>query len=532
MRLISTLFIALCCLTVSTLWGQRLDGNDFSYTSLRLPLEPLEGQFTTYSVRIDPGSLNLAQIGMLESQMTQAYFDFAAYEQKPSEGDFELVVQLDGDNLVSREIVSKEVTRGRGDNARKVTVYSYVVKFRTPITYQLLDGKRQIMRESIYSGYDSLIEKNFGEENTRSALQSAWEANGNVTLEGWLKETYAARLRSLGAYLQSQLDTRSVTQPMTFYGIKRADKINYEDMAELIPQLKTTIEAATVEAPLTIEAFADFLPIWENALANADPDDRRESIAFQAAAVNLGKVYALTGDFDQARSYLNRFGEADRRNYLAQPLAELITDLENRQAANVNIPQTFVGTFDPRSATVAISPAPEPATEQFLVLTGSLDTLRGVITYDYKVRDSYQTLEHVQLEDATNPSEAVRLFQPEEVLYIRKDEKDYIPVRISIGPLSITNIQELIYANTGMALSRFESDGDFDYCVTYVEENRRGEKIRETLALTNPLANLNRVLVRRFADCPTISQKAAAESYEETETSFRQIVDDYAGCQE
>ncbi|MCB0637115.1 MAG: hypothetical protein KDC54_10885, partial [Lewinella sp.] len=459
---------------------------------------------------------------------------FQAYQQKPLEGDFELVVQLAGDNLVSREVVSKEVTRGRGDDARKVTVYSYLVKYRTPVTYQLLDGKRQIMREAIFVGFDQLEEKTFGEEASRSALESAWEANGNVTYTGWLKESYANRLGALGQFLQRQIDTRTVTEPIVFYGIKRADKIGYEDMEELIPRLKTIIEAATVEAPLSLEAFADFLPVWENALTNADPEDRRESIAYQAAAVNLGKAYALCGQFEQARTYLARFSEADRRNYLASPLEDMINDLEQRRAANQQVPQTFVGTFDPASVALtrsSSSPAPA-AEEQFLVLTGSLDTIRGVISYDYKVRESYQTLEHIQLEDATNTASPVRLFTPEEVLFVRKGNQEFIPVRVSIGPLSMTNMQELIYGNTGMVLSRFESEGTYDYCVTYVEEDRRGDPVRETIALTNPLANLNRVLARKFEHCPVVSQKAGAEAYQETETSYRELVDDYASCQE
>jgi hypothetical protein len=538
------LFILFGC---NMLTAQRLDDQRFVHQYTRLPLSPLEGDFKTYSVQIDQGTINLAKMGMIESSMIANHFNLESYTYQESKGDFLIAVKLDGDHYVSKEVKKGTKTEGKGDDAKVVTTYSYEVKFRIPILYQILDGKREVMVDKIYSGYDRLYTKSFGEARTVNSLEKSWENSGEATLEGWVKADFARLLQNLQRHLASEYDTRPVTETLTFYGIKKADKIGYEALNEGVQALKSTIEGATPESPLVLATFGDNINIWETALQNASADDKKESVAFQAAAYNLAQAYAIAGDNVNALATANRLTEAGRREYLLRTLLPIIEDRANRFNANQGVSNTYYSTYDAESAAVyeaaqvqqavASSTTLEtPSIEGYVVLKNGQDTLRGLIIDDYKEikgSDGAKNFKGVYVEDQSNPDKARRYLEVEEFLYIRRNDQTLFPVRISFGPISMMTLQEPIYGTQGLVLNRLdEGDNDYSYWLVHGTENNRGNAVKKVYGLDDGMAylNLNKFVANKFEECPTIVQKATNKEYESNGTSYRQLVDDYAAC--
>jgi len=540
-----TLFLAFFCLSLTVNFAQRLDDITFTHNYLRLPLTPLQGTFKTYSVLLDPGTINLAKMGMIESAMMKNYFALEQYEYVKTGGDFLILVTLDGDHFVSKELKKEIKTEGKGETAKKVTHYSYEVKFRTPITYAIYDGKREVMVEKIYSGYDRIIARSFGDELYTTNLDKAWNNSGEAQLETWVKEDFSMLMAKLSNHLMGSFDTRPGSRKVTFYSMKNADKIGYEAMAEAVPALKPVIEGASVEKPLSLADFGDNMATWESALASADPSDKKESVAFQAAAFNLAMAHALVGNFDEAVAFSARVEETGRKEYITKTVNEIIEDSQKRMVANQDIPQIFVGTYD-QAADEAFMAARIPqvvaATQviqlpDFVVLAEKQDTLFGVVSYEYKIvrgtDGETKTLRGLWLEDATDPSQAKRHFETDEFILVRKDNIQYMKVFLGVGPLGILTLQEPLHSTKDLILSRFEeSPSKYSHFLTHLTTKDNGKETVKVYGLDDGMAflNLNKGLSGKFEDCPTIFQKAQNEEYSSNETSYRQVVDDYSTC--
>ncbi len=531
--------------TCTTILAQRLDDQRFTHQYLQLPKEPLAGEFQTYAVQLNQGSVNLAKMGMLESSIISTYLNLENYDYNADAGDFLIEVNLDGDFFVSKEAKKKQKTEGKGDDAKVVTYYQYLVKFRIPITYRILDGKREVVVDKIFSGYDRHYEKTFGEASSTARLEQAWTNSGQASLDSWVKAEFSNQMSALQRHLQSSYDTRPATETTIFYSIKKADKIGYEEMAAAVPSLKSVVEGASATSPLSMEDFGENIGLWEAALANADANDKKESVAFQAAAYNLATASLITGDYVRAREMANRLTDAGRREWLQRAIMPVIDDRDQRFTANQNVEMTFNSSFDQASHTAymaqqnAVAPTTAPTGEDqvgFVVLQNGQDTLHGILTYDYKeIRgtDGGKTLKGIHLEDRANPDKARRYLEVEEFLYINRGGVTYFPVRISVGPVGIMTLQEPLYGTSGLVLNRLdEGDGDFSYWLVHGAKNRKGETVRKVYALDGGLfQGLNKSLANKFEGyCPTIVTKANQEVYESNGTSYREIIDDYAAC--
>ena len=539
------LILLTLCLAVTSITAQRLDEHKFTHQYQQLPKEPLAGDFKTYDVRINNGTLNLAKMGMLEASMIKSYFSLTNYTYQQGAGDFMLEINLDGDFFVSKEAKKKQKKQGSGDDAKTVTYYEYEVKYRIPVTYRILDGKRDVMVDKIFSGYDRHYTKTFGEASSIARLEAAWENKGDATLDTWVKADFRTLMTALQGHLQSLYDTRPATQTPIFYGIKKADKIGYEDFAAAVPNLKSVVEGATVEAPLTMADFGENITLWQAALESADATDKKEGVAFQAAAYNLAWAALLTGDYDQARAMATRLAEADRRDWLTRAIMPIIEDREQRFVINQNVAKTYHSTFDEAShtaylgqqnATAGTVTGDDPTSDPtgFVVLNNQ-DTLHGIISYSYKEigNDGLKNLKGVYVEDQTSTDRTRRYLEVEEFIYLKRGGVTYFPVAISFGPLSLMTLQEPLYGTEGLILNRLEDDeGEYSYWLVHAAENRKGDTVKKVYPLDDGLLmNLNKSLANKFEGyCPGIVAKALEEAYDANGTSYREIIDDYAKC--
>ena len=533
-------------------FAQRLDDQRLKFEYLRLPSAPLEGDFKTYSVLLDKGDVSLAKMGMVESSMIENYFELSTYEGVATDGDFLIFVTFSGDHLVSKEVKSASTTVGKGDDAKKVTTYHYEVKFRTPITYQILDGKRVVMREKIFSGYDRVITQKFGEASSASALSRDWSNSGQAQLEAWVKEDFAGLMSNLKYHLQATIDTRPSSRDITFYSIKKAEKIGAEGIASSTEGLSDVLSAASSTNTLSLDAFGDRIATWEAALTAFDPSDKDESVAFKAASINLSMANLVSGQYDQARNYLTKLETADSRSSsIVADARRPLEDLAARVAANADVPKSYHATFDAvahqnfiathiaTTGGVMNTNSAPALTNGFLVLN-NLDTLYGVITYDMQkprlAKDSEMlSLQGITVENASDPSVGKRYVKIDEFLYVQKNGVIEMPVVIGVGPLGIVSMQEYVKATEGLILTRWNDDGDYIYFLSHVTTKNSGKDGLRVYQLTERLAlnSLNESLAKKFEGyCSTIVEKATAETYEDNETSFRQIIDDYAACQE
>lgn len=538
-------FLLLSLMITVSVSAQKLDDQKHTWNHLRLAKSPLQADFKSYSIRIDDSEKSFSSLGIMKTKIPQDFFQFEAYEYKPSEGDFEIFIKLGRDVLIKRELVKKAEKQGKGEDAKTITYYSYEVHYRIPLTYQILDGKRVIMEEGNFI-YNRTQKKTFGKERSSAALTSKWYESGNASLNTWVKAKIGSQLRDLSAHILNMHDTRMVGRKIDFYSIKKAEKIGFEDMAaKTEAQLADVIKLASAEHKLTLADFGDLIDTWKTTLQAADASDKKESVAFQAAAWNLGMANALCGNYGDGLTFANKLSEADKRAYLKRNLTSFIDDFVAREKANQNVEHIYHPTFDKESALLNVVPASGPETvvfntgaepierEGYVVLAASKDTIRGFLKYNYRLKNNTEayTLTSVVVENAAN-SPSVRTIQPEEILEVREGDELLLPVEAGFGPLSMVVLLREIHTVEGLMLTKYEHNGEDSYYLLHLVKNKKGEKKRKVYGLEDGLMfmNLNSSLAKKFEDCPAIVEKANNKGYKKLETSYLEILEDYNGC--
>lgn len=528
------------------LGAQRLDDVDFKHTYLQVPMVPLQGSFKTYSVVIKPNGVNFGKMGMIESAMKENFFSLESYQYVKEGGDFVILVTLDGNHFVSKTLKKSEVTEGEGAAAKKVTYYSYEVLMRTPISYAIYDGERQLMIEKVVSSYERTFKGTFGKATSTQNLDKEWNNAGDATVEGWVKADFADQMKNLHGHLKRSYDTYTVTKERRFLTMKNADKIGYQEMADAVLKLKPVVEGATVDNPLTLASFGDQIGMWEKALANANPMDKKEGFAFQMAAFNLAMANALTGNFEVATAMAERIGETGRKEYIANPVNEVIKDLQARAKANESIPSTYVGKFNPEAHAIFMSehkpiqlnPSVTTTRESlpdYVVLLATKDTLTGMITSDFKTVRELKSFQGLWIEGIMDGELKKRYVKVEEMSVMRKNSVVLRPILVGLGIIGVITLQETLYASDDLALMKgHEGEGDGSFFLLHMVLDKKGESDLKVYALNDGLAfmNFNKGIAGKFEDCPNIVEKANNKGYEKNETSLRTLVDDYKACKQ
>ena len=516
----STLLLALLAVSLTLpCFGQKTKSKSLSFQILRLPAQPLEGDFKTYSVRFQNEGLALSELGLLETQVVAKYFDFQKFDQNGNQGDFELVVQLFGDNLVQRQPESFEKTVGRGDDAKTVTYYRYQVSYKMPIVYQIKDGRRTIIRESIFNPHDNIQSYKWGEYKTAKALKDAWGGKGMTELNRKLKEELTNQLARLGAVLKNEIDQRYIDTQTAFFTIKKPEKFNLEEMDKALEVANKALAKTLSGTPITnIESDMEpALTIWKETAASNSASDKKRGIVHFACQYNLAKSYWLMGQYDLSREYINKAEKVGKRGGQLKTLSNAIADAETRIDVNENLQFIHQGQYDPASAEAAFA---GNNTANDYIMTWEQDTVFGTITYDIDMFG----IDKIKVEPV---GEAMRVFNPDEVAIIVQANRTYQPLAarpvISIAPAFVP--LELVYYTEKMILYRLDLEGEYEYFI------RKAEKGADPVNVSGrKFSNFNKGLATYFENCPAIKEKAEAGEYKRSETTLRGIVDEYTAC--
>lgn len=118
------------------------------------------------------------------------------------------------------------------------------------------------MVDKIFFGYDWYYIKIFGEVFFIVCLEVVWENKGDVILDIWVKVDFRILMIVLQGYLQSLYDICLVMQIFIFYGIKKVEKIGYEDFVVVVFNLKLVVEGVIVEVLFMMVDFGENIIFW------------------------------------------------------------------------------------------------------------------------------------------------------------------------------------------------------------------------------------------------------------------------------
>ena len=170
-------FLILTSLIVS-LQAQSYRDLNTGLSYLQLPFAPLEGDFKTYSIKVDELELKAIDYGLRLEEILPQKFALEQYELVPKDGDFELILELGKAHYVGKTAQKgrEKVKNKAGEYVEKVYYY-YEVTYTLPYKASLYDGKRQLMREKVFFKRGEELYRNYGKASGLRKLAASWEAD-------------------------------------------------------------------------------------------------------------------------------------------------------------------------------------------------------------------------------------------------------------------------------------------------------------------------------------------------------------------
>jgi len=517
------LWIILFALLVPQItFSQKPKGKTLNYLYDRLPAQPLEADFKTYSVEIKDVYSKLMNMGMTKTQVVSSYFKLNKYEQLDINGDMEIVVELGRANVVSEDVVTEKKKQGKGDAAKTVNYYRIKVVYNFPILVQLRDGNRVVMKEYLYNE-DATYQTDASK--LKLSLKKDWEKNRRPELQ----KAYTAMVKStfgeISTRLYNEIDERRMKTYPRFFYVKKAEKYKAVQFTDAYETTKKALELSSGETTLEdIKTAAQpAVDTWKEGLEKYDATNKKQVAMYFCSAFNLSQLNRLFGNYGESKKYLELAQESSLKK---GAVGELANDLEKsikRKQANESVEIKYQSAFNTEASAVQVAAAIaiERSYKDFVV-TMAKDTIYG----DISTERGELGVSKVVIKNENEPSNNKRLGYVD-VGEVNKSGVRYrymqVHESITLNPIGTFELAEEIYGTKKAALLKFKnSEGDYELI------------LRKKGASTNingiKFLNFNKGLKKFFKECDMVVEKASNKEYKKTESSIFQAINDYTAC--
>ncbi|MFK7921215.1 MAG: hypothetical protein AB8H47_04625 [Bacteroidia bacterium] len=547
----SLLFLLVYCFTPAVN-AQSFRDLATPFTYLQLPLEPLEGTFKTYSIRVDDMELDPIEYGVNLDELLPKTYKLTAYEMIPVKGDFEVIIELGKAYYIGKTLAKgkERVKNKAGENVDKVYYY-YDLTYALPFKVSVYDGKRQLMREKTFNKRGEERVRTYGKASRATQLATSWEAEQ----EKYIYETFKRELNRLmqvsGDWLQANIDTRYVTlRDIDLLTIKKPEKFGAEKLVAALQQIES-MQAADKFKRSPEEVLKELqgsLDVFKTSLKEFDPKNKKQIRLHYAAALALAKMYTYLHEPGQGKTYFE-MAQASTDGYRSEALVKdfipVLKDMERRVAANQSIAQTYAGTYEETAASdflaayekereTEISTFTETGEAEEIVdanaylITTEKDTIKGQIEYDWNDKKG---ITRFYVFETGNREETEQKVDPTKVLLVHRNGinygmLDFLPSYDVILP--IRAMAEIIFTGKKVSYFIFEypDKSDHDYLVYNAETKKLNNLNGDRFGY-----NFNKAFAKYLADCPTVSKLAAEGEYEQNRESLLTALKAYNECE-
>lgn len=547
----SLLFLLIYCFTPAVNAQSFRDlATPFSY--LQLPLEPLEGTFKTYSIRVDDMELDPIGYGVRIDELLSPNYSLAAYEMIPEKGDFEVIIELGKAYYIGKTLAKgKERVKNKAGETVEKVYYYYDLTYALPFKVSIYDGKRQLMREKTFNKRGEERARTYGKASRITQLATTWEAEKDKYIYETFKRELNRLMRVSGNWLKASIDTRYVTlKSIDLLTIKKPEKFGAEKLTTALEQI-ASMQAADKFNRSPEEALKDLqssLDALKTSLKEFDPKNKKQIRLHFAAALALAKMYTYLHQPGQGKTYFE-MAQASTDGYRTEALVKhfipILKDMERRVAVNQNLAQTYLGTYEETAASAfnaayqkereaeistftETGEAAEVIDSNAYLITTDKDTLKGQIEYDWTDKKG---ITKFYVFETGNREETEQKVDPAKVLLVYRNGinygmLDFLPSYDVILP--IRAMAEIIFTGKKVSYFIFEYPDQSDY--DYLVYNKKTKKLNN-LNGDRFGFNFNKAFAKYLEDCPTVSKLAAEGEYEQSRESLLKALKAYNDCE-
>ncbi|MFY0671843.1 MAG: hypothetical protein JXQ87_00480 [Bacteroidia bacterium] len=263
--------------------------------------------------------------------LSSSYLNLEGFTQNEN-GDLKIEVTMFGFEQQDATIKSEERTVSRNDNLVKVNYYSIVHKYRHPINLKVTtkNGKTlideilpEISEWTTYTSSSSERRPYINKDELSEAGENAIMEKNMKIIQNYINDNYAYPVKE---------------RTIDLYYVKDR-KVDYSDYQSAYETIYAAYNQYYDENADAVEKIKKSVGIWENALKESDPDDRKARVDNDVTLytlISLAEAHSWLGNYNEAEGYLNKTVSLKRSNKeeaLVDAIRTFIKDQKVRDSA-------------------------------------------------------------------------------------------------------------------------------------------------------------------------------------------------------
>ncbi|MBK9982329.1 MAG: hypothetical protein IPP15_07875 [Saprospiraceae bacterium] len=295
-----------------------IDNESVPVEYYRIPDNPLDPSYTTYSADIEARFGGLSMTGYTATSLEDDYLTLEGYKKVNRGGDIEIEASI-GDFNVFGERTDLRRTKKKNKDGKEITYTTYAkeVKYSIPISIKVADKNGNTLEDKYIFSWTDENTYTTSYYNSLSELDSYWRINRTSKLTDLQRDKVREGFKKISSLLNDKYGYRLVKENAHFETIgkkKHPDYDVYQNALETIKEAFKTMSASsglnTIKA--RIETSLNFYNAESKKYGTKSKDDKKLK---HITLYNQALAYFWLEDFDQAEMFakeIQKFNAKDK----------------------------------------------------------------------------------------------------------------------------------------------------------------------------------------------------------------------------
>ena len=315
-----TLLIAISFIFTQDLSAQKIKDQRISFEYTRLPSNPLDPTFTTYSSVVYGSDYGLENLGLDRNAMADSYFTLGGFKRVGQGGHFRISCYVGYPTTVSAVTKSYTETITNKDKTKsKVTRYKKEIKYRAPVRYKVEDFQGNV----ITSGSMNEVKVFTWGDGARSkySLGNSWAESREGVMNSRYKKAVRDGFKSASGTIRSLYGYSIKKRTAQIEMLGKKDKMTEEFMSAYETTKAAFAKMKANEKPDKVkEEVRPALEFYLEEKKKWSASDKKERKVRSACVYNLATIFYWLDEIDEARKYANECIEIDYKPARAKTL--------------------------------------------------------------------------------------------------------------------------------------------------------------------------------------------------------------------
>ena len=217
----------------------------------RMPDEPLDPSYTTYSSDVEARYGGLAMTGYSETSLVDQYLVLSGYKKVSRDGDVEIEASI-GDFNVHGERRDVRRTKRKEKDGKEVVKLTYAIEIRyaLPISVKVTDKKgNTLVDENIFSWSDDRIYTT-SYYNSLSELDSYWRINRTSRLSDLQRDMVKEGFNKIYDLINNKYGYRLMNENAKFEAIGKKKHPGYDKYQSAVETIKEAFKTMKADKGL------------------------------------------------------------------------------------------------------------------------------------------------------------------------------------------------------------------------------------------------------------------------------------------